>query len=244
VKPALVSYDHYQFNRGGDAADYFLNLELIRRKSLRIGVPFLNIVQSSTWVPGELASPHSPRIPGPDELRFLVNTSLAYGAQGISYYIYSHPTHDGGMVDHQGNTTALYDEASVDNPAFVAIAKQLQPFESLGAFHAGSKVNGASMLDPNSPFQLEPAIPETQHQPGNRAQGVVLGLFGTKGAAPDKATHVMVVNLDYTLPKTLTLAGPRAFEIFDETSHQWTGAAGSKATLTLPKGGGKLVRLK
>jgi hypothetical protein len=244
VKPELVSYDHYQFNRGGDAGDYFLNLELIRRKSLQIGVPFLNIVQSSTWVPGELASPHSPRIPNPDELRFLVHTSLAYGAQGISYYIYSHPTHDGGMVDHQGNTTDLYNEASSANPAFIAIAKQLQPLTSLGAFHAGSKANGVTMLPPNSPFNLDPSIPETELNPGERARGVVLGLFGAKDTSPDKATHVMVVNLDYTEPTTLTLAGPRALEVFDETRAEWIDASGSKATLNLPKGGGKLVRVK
>jgi transposase len=84
VKPDLISYDHYQFTRSGDAGDYFLNLELIRKKSREVGLPFLNIVQASSWVPGEAASPHSPRVPGPDELRFLVNTSLAYGAQGTA----------------------------------------------------------------------------------------------------------------------------------------------------------------
>src|SRR5207253_325496 len=51
VKPALISYDHYQFAVAGDTPQYFLNLGLIRRASLDAGLPFLNIVQSCTWTP-------------------------------------------------------------------------------------------------------------------------------------------------------------------------------------------------
>ena len=51
VKPALISYDHYQFALAGDNPQYFLNLALIRRASLDAGVSFLNIVQASTWAP-------------------------------------------------------------------------------------------------------------------------------------------------------------------------------------------------
>ena len=80
VKPALISYDHYQFAVVGDATDYFLNLALIRRASLQAELPFLNIVQACTW------SKHM-RVPVPDEMRYLVYTTIAYGAQGISYYV-------------------------------------------------------------------------------------------------------------------------------------------------------------
>lgn len=244
VKPDLISYDHYQFTRSGDAGDYFLNLELIRRKALAADVPFLNIVQSSSWVPGEAASPHSPRVPGPDELRFLVNTSLAYGAQGISYYIYSHRTHEGGMVDVEGNTTALHDEASVSNPTFVSIAGELRTLSSLGAFHCGMKPNGTEMLAADAPFRLDPPLPEKEMKPGERARGVVLGFFGEKGAAPRAASHVMVVNLDYREDISVTFAGPGAMEVFDETAGTWSSVDGRSARLDLKKGGGKLLRLK
>lgn len=244
VKPALISYDHYQFTRSGDAGDYFLNLELIREKSLQAGLPFLNIVQSSSWVPGEAASPHSPRVPGPDELRFLVNTSLAYGAQGISYYIYSHKTHEGGMVDRAGNLTPLHHEAAVSNPAFVMIARELQPLTSLGAFHAGMKVNGAKMLKEEMPFQLVPPVPETEPVPGAPARGIVIGHFGKKGTALAEASHAMVVNLDYKADANLTVTAPAHLEIFDETSGKWSGTASNQVTLKLAKGGGKLIRRK
>jgi hypothetical protein len=243
VKPDLISYDHYQFTRIGDAGDYFLNLELIRKKSLAAGVPFLNIVQASSWVPGEAASPHSPRVPTPDELRFLVNSSLAYGAQGISYYIYSHETHDGGMVDHNGKTTVLHAEAAVANPAFIAIAEELQTLTSLGAFHCGMKPNGAEMLGKDARFRLEPPLPEEPIAPGERARGVVLGYFGAKGVSPDTASHVMVANLDYRENISVSLAGPGAMQVFDETTGKWSAAGGDNVRIDLVKGGGKLVRL-
>lgn len=86
VRPSLLSYDHYQFTNSGDTPDYFLNLALVREKALAAGLPFMNIVQAASWGPTPLASPHGPRVPTPDEMRFLVYTTLAYGAQGISYY--------------------------------------------------------------------------------------------------------------------------------------------------------------
>ena len=58
VKPSLVSYDHYQFAKQGDNADYFLNLMMIRRTALEARVPLLNTVQACTWTP-------SMRVPGP-----------------------------------------------------------------------------------------------------------------------------------------------------------------------------------
>jgi hypothetical protein len=67
VKPALVSYDHYQFAAGGDNPDYFLNLIMIHRAALDARVPLLNIVQAATWTPAM-------RVPSPDELRYLALT--------------------------------------------------------------------------------------------------------------------------------------------------------------------------
>src|SRR5262249_31845729 len=44
VHPSLLSYDHYQFFKGRDLTQYFLNLAMIRKASQEAGVPFLNIV--------------------------------------------------------------------------------------------------------------------------------------------------------------------------------------------------------
>jgi hypothetical protein len=246
VRPALLSYDHYQFRRGDDAPDYFLNLAMVRRQALDSGLPFLNIVQASSWVPGAAASPSSPRVPGPEEMRFLVYTTLAYGAQGISYYVYHYPAHEGGMIDTDGQPSPRYRALETLNREFVAIARELQPLRSLAVYHAGMEPPGAVPLPAGEPFHLDPPITPEPFKPGDRARGILLGLFGptdAKDGPRPRASHAMVVNLDYKAERTATLAAPAPLEVFDAATGRWTQARDSRVELHLPGGGGKLVRL-
>jgi hypothetical protein len=240
VRPALLSYDHYQFRRGDDAPDYFLNLALVRKQALDSGLPFLNIVQASSWVPGTAASPSSPRVPGPEEMRFLVYTTLAYGAEGISYYVYRYPAHEGGMIDPDGKPSPRYRALETLNREFVAIARELQPLRSLAVYHAGMKPPGAVPLPEGGPFRLDPPIAPEPFKPGDRARGILVGLFGPTGAG---ATHAVVVNLDYKAQRATTLVAPGPVEVFDAATGRWAPANGPRAELRLPGGGGRLVRL-
>lgn len=223
VEPGLISYDHYHFTAKGDGAQYFLNLGMIRRKALEAGVPFLNIVQACTWTPAM-------RIPTPEELTWLVYTSLAYGAQGISYYVYSHPRHEGAMALADGTPTLLYHAASRLNREFVAIATQLQPLRSLGAYHVGDVPVGAEALPDDAAVALEPPAP---------AAGLLIGLFGRDSAA----THAVIVNLDYKEAVPATLVAPRRVRVFQCGSGRWRASGtGKKVTLELDAGSGALVR--
>ncbi len=228
VKPALISYDHYQFALHGDNDQYFLNLALVRHAAQDAGVPFLNIVQACTWAPQVM------RIPDADELRYLVFTTLAYGAQAISYYVYAHPGHDGSIANLDGTPGPLYAALKTYNREFVAIAKELQPLRSLAVQHTAMRENGCEPLPPDAPFRLldtsSPAQP----------RGFMLGTFGPT----DKPTHVMVVNLDYTKAVRTTLTGPGYLETFDPATGQWTPLKKSEAELDLPPGGGRLVRVR
>ena len=240
VKPDLISYDHYHFTVNGDmpwempegtADQYFLNLGMIRQTALDAGLPFLNIVQACSWDPRV-------RVPNERELRWLVHTSLAYGAQGISYYVYCHANHTGAMAELDGVTpTPLYHAAKVLNREFVAIAAQVQPLRSLGAYHTGVIPQGAVPLPKDAAFRL---VPPSTTQPAKPGPAYVLGHFGT----PGKPTHVMVVNLNYKKETTATVVGPAPLEVFDTTTKAWTPAGGSRAQLRFPPGGGKLLRVR
>ena len=240
VRPSLLSYDHYQLANEGDAEDYFLNLALVREKAMAAGLPFLNIVQAASWVPTESASPQSPRVPMPDEMRFLVYSTLAYGAHGISYYVYCFPGHRGGMTLADGTPTPLYHALNTLNREFVAIAKELQPLKSQGVFHTGMQPPGTAPLPKESAFNFDPPIPDMAYRPGERVEGVLLSRFGIG----EKTTHAVVVNPDYKLARTVTLTGPAPLEIFDATTGQWSPADGPRAELRLLGGGGKLVRVR
>jgi hypothetical protein len=237
VKPALISYDHYQFTTKGDSDQYFLNLALIRRAAQDAGWPFLNIVQACTWAP-------SMRVPNGDEMRYLIHTTLAYGAQGLSYYVYSCAGHTGGVAQADGQPTALYQALKTLNREFAAVARQLQPLRSLGVYHLGMLPPGAEALPSNSAFVADPPVPAMDYRPPQPVKGVLLGCFGPAGKSNEDATptHVMVVNLDYQGEAVLGLRGPKPLELFDAGTGQWSPVGGPRAELHLPRGGGRLVR--
>jgi len=239
VKPQLISYDHYQFAVKGDTPDYFLNLSLVRHAAEEAKLPFLNIVQAATWSA-------SMRVPTPDEMRYLVYTTMAYGAQGISYYVYSCGGHTGMIAHADGTPTVLYDALKTLNREFVKIASQLQPFECKGVYHCGMLPPGTEPLPKDAPFHLEPPLPVTEYKPPQPVKGVLLGVFGP---APNKQkvnkpTHVIVVNLDYNAEVSLGLVGSRKFELFDVTTGKWSKTAVKSSQLHLPPGGGKLARVR
>lgn len=83
-KPRVLCFDHYPFlkpEKGGFRNDYYLNLEIIRKKSLQYNVPFWMIVLSSGHDNYKNLTF--------EDIRFQVYSALAYGAKGIGYYLYS-----------------------------------------------------------------------------------------------------------------------------------------------------------
>jgi hypothetical protein len=239
VKPQLISYDHYQFAVKGDTPDYFLNLSLIQRAAQEAKLPFLNIVQAATWSA-------SMRVPTPDEMRYLVYTTMAYGAQGISYYVYSCGGHTGMIAHADGTPTVLYDALKTLNREFVKISSELQPYECKGVYHCGMLPPGTEPLPEDALLHLEPPLPAMEYKPPQPVKGALLSFFGP---APNKSkvskpTYVIIVNLDYNAEASLKLAGSRKFELFDARTGKWSKTAAKTEQLRLPPGGGKLARIR
>jgi len=230
VRPSLVSYDHYQFYKTGDTDQYFLNLDMVRKTSQDAGVPFLNIIQAAAWE-------KSVRVPTAGETRYLVYTSAAYGAQGISYYVYTAAGHEGGVAAADGTPTSIYATLRTLNPEFVAIARELQPLRSVGVYHTAMKEPGCVPLAADAAFHIDPS-----GENGN-GRGLLLGIFRPANDSVGKPTHAVVVNLDYKTEARAALIGPGTLEIFDATTGKWSAANGNVANLTFPPGGGKMVRV-
>jgi hypothetical protein len=217
---------------------------MIRAAAQASGVPFMNIVQACNWVPGAAASPLSPRVPTPDELRYLAYTTLAYGAQAISYYVYGYPGHVGGMVRYEGTEgtpTPLYEMAKSLNREFVAIAQELQPLQSTGVFHAGMLPSQTVEVPADSTVTFDPPIAKIPYHPGDRVLGFILSQFAKPGAS--QASHFVVVNLDYKTEITVGVKGSGTWEVFDATTHQWGSPTPTRVELKLQGGSGKLLRL-
>jgi hypothetical protein len=143
VRPRLFSFDYYALLSTGERPSYFANLEVIRRESLRAGVPFAAVV---------LSTPHGPyRDPTEADLRWQVYTALAYGARGIVYFTYWTP-HDetwqfrNGILDEQGRRTAHYEEVRHINTELNALAPVLARLRSEGVYQAGGLPSGTQAL--------------------------------------------------------------------------------------------------
>ena len=186
------------------------------------------------------------RVPTPDEMRFLVYTTLAYGAQGISYYVYCWPGHTGGIANPDGTPTPIYAALKTLNRDFVAIASQLRLLRSIGVYHAGMLPPGSRPLPANAGFQFDPPISTMEYRAKEPARGLLLGTFGAppkKGRAL-KATHAVVVNLDYNTETVVGIQGGGRLEVFNPTTAEWTAAKTKRVELHLAPGGGKLVRAR
>jgi hypothetical protein len=241
VRPSLLSYDHYQFRTESDSSGYLQNLREVSQKAKAAGIPFMNIVQAASWDRGGV------RIPTRPQERFLAYTTLAYGAQGISYYVWCWPGHQGGIVQPDGKPTSIYNVLKATNREFIAVAKQYQPLKSIGAYVKGYRSSGlppgTAQLPGNSPFDISSVPNDATYNDGNPLKGVLFGLFGANGTSPAGATLALVVNLDYTAGKNYTVTGPGNLSVFNAAAGVWTAISSRQATLDLLPGGGVLVGL-
>ncbi|MBT3376020.1 MAG: hypothetical protein HN742_17370 [Lentisphaerae bacterium] len=260
-RPQLLSYDHYHFAVKGDGHQYFLNLAEIRQAALVADIPFMAILQACSWTVNM-------RIPTGEELRWLAYTALAYGAQGISWYVYGYPGHDGGMISPAGTyrephvarsmgravlggpPTSLYYVARELHREFVAIATELRPMVSIGAYHVGMLPEGTVPLPDDAVFRLDPPVADRDY--ATPVEGYVVGCFG-EGTT---MTHALVVNLntrtysgrgqerreEFLSPTRRKIVGQGPLEVFDPSTSTWTATGSNSAELRLPPGSGLLVR--
>ena len=143
VRPKLLSYDHYALLKDGIRPDYFENMEIIRQQALQHGVPFNYIL---------LSIPHfGYRVPSETDLRWQVNTALAYGARGIMYFTYDSvpnmPASEvwgDAIIDRQGRRTARYEQVKQINSELKRLAPTLMQLTSVGVYHTRPVPNGAA----------------------------------------------------------------------------------------------------
>ena len=144
VQPRMLSYDHYAlFTNAPLRTDYFKNLEIIRRQGIKHNTPFNSIL---------LSVPHGPyRDPSEIDLRWQVNTALAYGAKGIMYFTYITPHDDNwnfhdAIIDQNGKPTAKYEWAKKINGEVKKLAPTLMKLSSVAVYHTGTIPRDAKAL--------------------------------------------------------------------------------------------------
>jgi len=181
VKPTLVSYDEYDlFVGGGIRGMYFANLELIRRLAGEHRIPFWNIVLVTPHV-----HPHGTyRDPSLDDLRFLMYTTLAYGARGMCYFTYFTPPGGFGdaIIGKDGKPTRHYNEVRSLNFELYRLAPTLCKLKSDGVYHVGKL-----------PLECQP-LPSDTILTKVDGSDVVVSFLSDSG----RGRYLMIVNKDMT----------------------------------------------
>jgi len=147
VRPKLISYDHYALMEKGERPDYFENMEIVRRQGIKHKTPFNYIL---------LSLPHGPyRDPSDADLRWQVNTALAYGARGIMYFTYETPPPDenwkwhDGIIDESGKPNRKYYEVKKINAEVKKLAPTLMRLNSVAVYHTTPLPRGTRALPEN-----------------------------------------------------------------------------------------------
>jgi hypothetical protein len=230
VKPKLLCYDHYALFEKVERESYFANMEAIRRNALKCGAAMGYIFQ---------CTPHGTyRDPSETDLRWQVNTALAYGCKALLYFTYFTPTDadsnfHNGILDAKGNRTPHFAMAKAINAELKNLSGTLTKLTSTSVYHTGPLPAGCTALAADAPIQVQSGGP------------LVLGFFKHE----DRSNWAIVVNRDMHKPTSASLVFAGKPKGVDELSPQ-TGKlaaiqlADGKATFELARGGIKLFKLQ
>lgn len=134
--PQILSYDFYPVHTTYISPDYYVNMSVIREYAAKYEIPFWTYIQCSSFR-------KDIKVPDAGELRWLVNSSLAYGCKGLQYFTYVDALSSGterfkgSPIDKNGNKTVTYDYISEINKYVAKVDEILMCSFSKGVMIAG-----------------------------------------------------------------------------------------------------------
>src|SRR6476469_4241605 len=232
VRPPVLSFDRYPILQSGLDLNYFDNWAIIRRAGLAAGIPTWTYIQSVKFA-GRV-------VPNESQLRWQVNTSLAYGCKGIQYFTWWTPEvargegFESAIITVDGDRTPLYDMATRLNKEWLTpVGRELKPLVSVSTTHAN---------DTPLPPGVDAFRPDNYIR---RVEGgaVVIGQF--RAATDNGSRWVLVANRsdrsDTTVHLTFGSTAARREQFRTNTSDYATTAG--TVSLQLAAGGAALFRL-
>lgn len=262
LNPSVLMWDYYPFalpkeDRSKvkiDVAEYFWNMAEIRRQAQDSNKPFWAYVQAgSNWNDEEEYFPTQVYAPSEEQFYWNMNTSLAFGAQGIQYFPLIQPYHfayagnnaadnmwdfeRNGLIGAFGNKTQWYDYAQAANAHVGAIDHVLMNSYNDQIIALGNASNNLSVLI-NDPTMDVTNVASYKKLTGVSAgANVLIGCFDYKGK-----TALYVVNYDYNAEQngiTLNFDGTSNITKYENATE--TKTTGSSITLNMAAGEGILL---
>lgn len=254
LEPKVLSYDYYPFDDSRivsgeyDLSLYFYNMAAIRDKAQSTGKPFWAFVQAgSQWNDeSEYMTSVTPYYPDEGQFDWIVNTSLAFGAQGIQYFPLVQPQHfaygsdathwdfeRNGIIGAFGNKTQWYYYAQEMNKHIAEIDSVLMKSSSKQIIALGSNAQNATngLTDVTNTTSYNSVLTSAAAS-GN----ALIGCFDYCGK-----TALYVVNYDYDNAGTVTLNFNGSKNLTQIKNAVPTETSSSSLTLNMEAGEGILL---
>ena len=233
MKPDVISYDHYPFieikdgSIGEISEDYFYNLEIISDKAREVNKPFWLFIQTLSYT--------NHRSPSEEEMRWQINTSLAYGCKGLQYFTYWWPGNSENfglpLIDGDGNKTPKYDQVKRLNTELKNYDDVLMSLDHKGVMYFMPEDQKPYIENELQSFELIKSV---------LGDPVIIGCF--EGAEGYKALYVCNNSYKTTSETTINFSKSTKGYQFDKNGK--SEVAGKNIKLTLEPGQGILLVLK
>jgi len=155
AKPKVLSFDNYPFYKTENKIlNYLENVKDISDLSAKYDIPFMFFVQSASFFEN--------RIVTKNEMNFIINSSIAFGAKGYLYFTYKEVVHEKnfgyGLVDRNNNKTEIYYYAKeineriqnlseiLLNSSFLGVKCYKKGFEHLNNYNDNTVINEEDIL--------------------------------------------------------------------------------------------------
>ncbi len=252
-----LSFDYYVFPEDDDStwnkAQYFNNLRVVKEVADAHDVPFWSTIQAGNYVSGEAQFSFfggDTKYVTEAMTLWNVNTSLAYGAKGITYYPLIQPYdyaakgytigsttyitgvnyERNGIIGADGNTTPYYTYIQKANQQIAAVDEVL-----MNATHKGFIATGTAATDTGFSGSSNTPLSSVS---SNQTAGVFVGCFDYYGK-----NAYYVVNYDLNNSANITLTFDQDYALGVTVDGKFSSrSTNSKAyALTLTAGNAALV---
>ena len=249
LQPKVLCWDYYPFDeyRKGQMKVYFYNMDLIRRTAEERNIPFWAYIQAGaqwndSWE--ELPS-KTPYWPNEFQFNWNVNTSLAFGAQGIQYFPLLQPyqftlAEDGkwdfernGIIGAAGNKTQWYYYAQEINKHIGAIDEVLMNSVNKGVIVSGEQAKADMSL---TTCEIKDG---TFNQLKSVTGDAMVGCFNYQGKT---ALYVVNYSMEHAQKITLTFDGSQNVKMIQNAEESYV--KGKALTLDMAAGEGILLVLE
>ena len=209
--PTVLSYDDYPFADGESVEDckwYFSNLAIIRKYAEQENIPFIGYIGTGENYKQNVITTNN-ILPTNAQLKWNVNTVLAYGAKGYNWFTLIQPWYmamtgtDGnftgmdfnrlGLIGADGSKTRHYDAAKDINAWVGKIDAILMESESVDILAKGTYAQSNTNVAKTTYDGMTLNVGDSQY-------GAIVGVINYHGK-----TVYYVVNNNVTASQTITL---------------------------------------